>query len=243
MTHRKILAVLMVTAFLAVFTASCTDQSKLSGTVTWQDTGGGTEGVSVILFNAVDNATMDNATTEDDYTIVTTDKDGKYTFTGLSASSYIVYAALEGYKFAPATREVEVKGITARIDFTAYENEFEIPENGPYTGAYMDCSNGCLPGVNACSNCCNTSFDPCFDACFDAYYTCTVNCDPYDYSYPNCKNACDQTRQDCYNNCNYGLKQEFDCPDFMPPKTCPYNCQAWNSAGRSCVGAPMNACN
>ncbi len=243
MKQTKMLAALIITALLAFFTVSCTDQLILSGTVTWHDTGGGAEGVSVILFNAADNATMDNTTTEDDYTIVTTGKDGKYSFTGLSAGSYIVYAALEGYTFDPANLEVEITGKTADIDFTAYENTFEAPSNGPYTGAYMDCINGCRPGVNECSNCCDSNFDPCFTGCFNGYTTCSDNCDPYDYNYLDCVEACRLARDGCYNNCNYVVEQEFDCPDFMPPQTCPYNCQMWNPASRSCAGAPMNGCN
>ncbi|MCP4626802.1 MAG: carboxypeptidase regulatory-like domain-containing protein [bacterium] len=249
MKQRKMLAAVMLAAFIAVLAPSCTDQSILNGTVIWQDTGGGAEGVSVILFNAADNATMDNASSEDDYTITTTDKNGKYTFTGLTAGSYIVYAALEGFKFDPATRQVEIKGITTDIDFNAYEDEFEVPSNGPYNGSYTDCSNGCLPGNNACNMCCYEIFNPFCDLCYKTGEICQDNCDLIDIKgtgdyakYKDCLNACDQTFIGCINNCDYGVKVEFECPDFLPVQTCPYNCQAWDSANRTCVGAPSNSC-
>ncbi len=253
------LAALIITALLAFFTAACTDQFILSGTVTWHDTGGGAEGVSVILFNAADNATMDNTTTEDDYTIVTTDKDGKYTFTGLSAGSYIVYAALEGYTFDPANREVEVTGKTADIDFTAHEDDFEVPSNDPdngtvYTGSYTDCSNGCLPGDNPCKTCCHDTFGPevklCTDNCGDEHDVCDDECD--DKCYPpsleqrecwdDCTAGCEEECGTCIMMCTYDIHMEFDCPDFMPPQECPYNCQTWNPAKRSCEGPANDEC-
>ncbi len=128
-----ILTALIITVLLSVFMASCTDQSSLSGTVTWRDSGGAAQGVSVILFNASDNATMDITATAVDYTIVTTDEDGTYTFTNLRAGSYIVFAALEGYVFDPATRQVEVQGVTVDIDFAGYEDEPDAPPNDPIT--------------------------------------------------------------------------------------------------------------
>ncbi len=244
MKQTKMLAALMTIAIIAFFTAACTDQFTLSGTVSWHDTGGGAEGVSILLFNAADNATMGNETTEDDYTIVTTDASGTYTFTGLAAGSYIVYAALEGYLFDPVTQKVEVTGNTADINFTAYEDDFSVPTDGPYTGSYNDCTNGCLPGNNSCNTCCDNTFDPCFDTCYDSYTDCHEGCrnETNPDKHEKCMNDCDAAYTACRNNCFYDEQKEFDCPDFVPPQECPYNCQVWNPAGRSCVGAAMNAC-
>jgi len=242
MQKRRIATVLMMITVLAVVAASCQNQASLSGTVTWHDTGGGAEGVSVILFAAGDNATMDNGTTADDYTITATDKNGTYSFTGLTAGSYTVYAAAAGLKFDPGVTDVTVHGMTAGIDFTAYEDTFTVPSNGPYTGGGSDCMNGCLPGVNACSDCCMATFDPYFNECFGAYRDCMDECSGQYYNYNKCADDCNAEREACNDTVWYSVQVEFDCPDFMPEQTCPYDCQAWNSASRSCVGAPFNGC-
>lgn len=119
----------------------------------------------------------------------------------------------------------------------------------PVLGAtinHNDCTNGCRPGVNSCNNCCDSHFKPCFDSCRKDRNTCSDKCNSYSkYSndFSECLNACQTKYTACENNCEYKVIKSVSCPDWVPEGKCPYNCQIWNPASRSCVGAPMNGCN
>jgi len=127
-------------------------------------------------------------------------------------------------------------------------------------GTETTCLMGCRPGVNACSNCCMDTFNkaqaPCRHQCRDEYNACGNNCSA---AFEKCRKeksvyACSQERgkcsQGCWNNwigCDHNrcaaVQADFHCPDWVNPnQKCPYDCQVWNSASRSCVGAPMNGC-
>ncbi|HLJ73307.1 MAG TPA: hypothetical protein VKU62_01885 [Thermoanaerobaculia bacterium] len=55
-------------------------------------------------------------------------------------------------------------------------------------------------------------------------------------------NGCDPSRWPCYRMTAYKVEPagKPDKPADKPK--CPYSCQSWNPASKSCVGAPSNAC-
>jgi hypothetical protein len=125
---------------------------------------------------------------------------------------------------------------------------------------YSQCLDNCRPGVNDCSKCCmaqqDTAAQPCRDKCDATQNKCVqgaeakckaANPGKPDYVIRGCTKAeqrqCENTGWDCRFNCS---RTNWDipgnCPGEVLPQKCPFNCQTWNSASKSCVGAPMNAC-
>ncbi|MCE5210780.1 MAG: carboxypeptidase regulatory-like domain-containing protein, partial [Deltaproteobacteria bacterium] len=84
--------------------SSSATTNAISGTVT---------SGSTALAGATINLTGDNTGS------VTTDSDGKYTFTGLIAGNYNVIPSLAGYLFSPISTAVTVDGSDITADFTA----------------------------------------------------------------------------------------------------------------------------
>ena len=126
-------------------------------------------------------------------------------------------------------------------------------------GSMNKCISGCLPGVNPCSKCCDSTFGkvqgPCETSCQNALGSCNRQCtDQFEEcsaqrrtdclsSYNQCRKQCSNGFNSCDNNCG-GIETNFNCPNWVDPdkQKCPYDCQVWNPASRSCVGAPMNGC-
>ena len=111
------------------------------------------------------------------------------------------------------------------------------------------CLTNCPPGVNNCSNCCLSQFNaaaqPCYGSCDAAQSSClnaaakkcgsrTNDC------YYQAADACYMNWMNCRRACNPAIAG--GCPGEVPPQTCPYDCQMWNPASKSCVGAAMNGC-
>lgn len=106
-------------------------------------------------------------------------------------------------------------------------------------GTQSDCFMGCRPGNNSCTQCCSPIGQSCYSACSQQYRDCLGKCTWNDQ---NCKNDCSSRHETCRTKCS-NIKYSFDCPDWVDPNhPCPYDCQVWNPASRSCVGAPMNGC-
>lgn len=123
--------------------------------------------------------------------------------------------------------------------------------------AVSQCMSNCPPGNNSCVQCCisqqNTAAQPCQNACDATQSKCmsaaAVKCnalpDPYRerICFQSESNACAQANWMCRWNCG---RQDWQipggCPGEVPPQKCQYDCQMWNSASKSCVGAPMNGC-
>ena len=119
---------------------------------------------------------------------------------------------------------------------------------------YSQCLDNCRPGVNECSNCCFAQQDvaaqPCRNACDVTQSKCidtgTAKCKKDNPNHPEyCINyearKCERTGWTCRRDCSV---KDWDiagaCPGEIPPQKCPFNCQSWNSASKSCIGAPMN---
>lgn len=121
-------------------------------------------------------------------------------------------------------------------------------------GTSGDCIMGCGTANNACFNCCEKTFGSCDSGCSQTYQSCMSNCqyapdlnnpasvDVATQQYKQCKGTCSNNMQSCDSDCN-NVKKNFNCPGYMPPQKCSYDCQAWNPASRSCVGPAMNGCN
>jgi len=106
-------------------------------------------------------------------------------------------------------------------------------------GTPVDCMSGCRPGNNSCTQCCSHVGESCYSACRQEGYKCVRNCLSWDQE---CRNGCFSQMKNCNNNCS-NTKYSFDCPDWVDPnQPCPYDCQMWNPASRSCVGPSMNGC-
>jgi hypothetical protein len=86
--------------------------------------------------------------------------------------------------------------------------------------------------------------------CYAAYNKCVAKNDKY-----NSVVKCITTRDQCFDN----VKKTFDekcpnvikcpevlfdisCPGSVPEQECPYTCQSWNPASKSCVGPTLNGC-
>lgn len=125
------------------------------------------------------------------------------------------------------------------------------------TETLTQCLTNCPPGVNGCSNCCmaqyNAIVNPCYDGCRTSMNSCqnaaVTKCSaiPDPYKEQLCFAAARQACWDAFMNCNTGCRNmdpqiAGGCPGEVTPQACPYTCQTWNPASRSCVGAPMNGC-
>ena len=114
------------------------------------------------------------------------------------------------------------------------------------------CNMNCPPGNNPCVQCCMAQFDaasqPCMNSCRDNAFPCfqqalnNCNNDTYSECYRQASAPCIQAEYSCQQQCENTVQIAGGCPDEVPPQTCPFDCQSWNSASRSCVGAPMNGC-
>jgi hypothetical protein len=118
------------------------------------------------------------------------------------------------------------------------------------------CTINCPPGNNSCTQCCSSQWEnagggACSTACSTADSQCMVavsnKCakisDPNQQQqcYNSGSAACYNTFNSCWNGCG-NTQIPGGCPGEVQPQKCPYNCQSWNPASQSCVGAPMNAC-
>lgn len=115
------------------------------------------------------------------------------------------------------------------------------------------CLTNCPPGNNSCTQCCFAELDaaakPCNDACTVAQSSC------FDAAIQSCQNSphkdacvriailpCLQAQYACQRACEETTQIAGGCPGEVPPQKCPYDCQSWNSASKTCVGAPVNGC-
>jgi len=113
------------------------------------------------------------------------------------------------------------------------------------TGTVGDCLVGCMTGSNECSSCCDNTFKEadksCTDSCRNAFIRCLGGCENNPNGSSACTDQCQTDFQTCTDTCS-STTHEFTCPDWIPPQKCPYDCQTWSPATRSCTGAPMNGC-
>jgi len=118
------------------------------------------------------------------------------------------------------------------------------------------CIVNCPPGNNSCTQCCSSQFEnggggACTTACATADSQCMTavanRCnsigDPNkrQQCYNSGSQACFAAFNSCWNACG-NTQIPGGCPGEVQPQKCPYNCQVWNSASRTCVGAAMNVC-
>lgn len=111
------------------------------------------------------------------------------------------------------------------------------------SGTLADCLLGCIPGDNACTECCKETFTPPADvACFNAYVTCSGVCESEAGTRAvSCFKGCRDNLKTCVDKLGADVKT-FECPDWVRPLDCPFECQAWNPRTRECVGAPRSSC-
>ena len=111
------------------------------------------------------------------------------------------------------------------------------------------CLTNCPSGVNNCSNCCLNQFNAAVAPCDNACTTVQTSC--LNAAAQKCggnSNACYfQAADACYSNwirCRQACNPPIagGCPGEVPPQNCPYDCQMWNPASKTCVGAAMNGC-
>jgi len=127
---------------------------------------------------------------------------------------------------------------------------FCLPAPG-FAGAfvtYSECQDGCPIGDQGCYSYCSSLFDPCFNRCAEEAREFIPNCIASDRQFPNdktrythCRDLLYIVNAQCKNNCRT-IKKEVNYPNWMPEQECPYDCQKWNPASRTCVGAKMNGC-
>jgi hypothetical protein len=124
---------------------------------------------------------------------------------------------------------------------------------------FSQCLENCRPGNNPCTQCCLAQQDkaaqPCRDACSATERKCVEAAPAFcKNKYPNSQQdqrwcigseeaKCQRTGRDCRWNCG---RQDWDvpggCPGEVLPEKCPFDCQVWNSASKSCIGPRMNGC-
>ena len=112
------------------------------------------------------------------------------------------------------------------------------------SGNFSDCLLGCIPGDNECTQCCKDTFESKFPTtCYDTYVDCTQVCESQEGTRAvACFKNCQSDLRLCHDAYVQNIK-EFTCPDWLAPKDCPFECQAWNPSSRKCVGAPKGVCN
>lgn len=107
-------------------------------------------------------------------------------------------------------------------------------------GTAGDCSMGCAPGDNSCMDCCSKLFPVCKRPCMDAYNACQTNCGLGPQM--SCRKNCEARLEACNQGCT-NLRKDITCSGWVDPHTkCPYDCQMWNPASRTCIGPHMNGC-
>ena len=123
-----------------------------------------------------------------------------------------------------------------------------LPALAGTMATHSECLDGCPIGDQSCYNYCSSLFDPCFDACAEQAREFIPNCIASDRQFSNDKTRYTHCRDllyiinaQCKNNCR-SIKKEVDYPNWMGEQACPYDCQKWNPASRTCVGAKMNGC-
>ncbi len=123
-----------------------------------------------------------------------------------------------------------------------------VPSHAGTMATYGECQDGCPIGDQGCYNYCSSLFDPCFNKCAEEAREFIPNCIASDRQFPNnatrythCRDLLYIVNAQCKNNCR-SIKKEVDYPNWMSEQECPYDCQRWNPASRTCVGAKMNGC-
>ena len=119
------------------------------------------------------------------------------------------------------------------------EDEWEAAGGGA-------CWSGCWETYSSCIQTCqqNNSAASCFaqylrDRDWQKLDTCTQEAD---LAYQQCVKPCQKALDTCDDSCEQIQITGSDCPGAQEPATCPYTCQSYNPASRSCVGAALNAC-
>ncbi len=119
---------------------------------------------------------------------------------------------------------------------------------------FEDCVMYCQGGDNPCTRCCAMqhadALQPCHRGCadqqFDCFATAREQCRRSGEPVPACMRRvaapCERALQACQNVCIMNVQIAGGCPGEMRPQPCPYNCQVWNPAIRSCVGTAANLC-
>jgi hypothetical protein len=124
------------------------------------------------------------------------------------------------------------------------------------TETTSQCMMNCPPGNNSCTQCCSAQFDAsngaCYGACAGNQQGCIAAaklvCDkqPTQWERDNCNRSeaskCMYTAWQCRSDCYGTVQIPGNCPGEVPPQKCPFNCQVWNPASKSCVGANLNVC-
>lgn len=112
-------------------------------------------------------------------------------------------------------------------------------ENGTFT----DCLMGCVPGDTLCIDCCGKAFrGEAAGSCSSLYTECFHRCESLEGTRAvACFKECQQDLRAC------GDKHPtdsgyFHCPNWVAPRDCPHECQAWSPTSRRCVGAPREVC-
>ncbi len=123
-----------------------------------------------------------------------------------------------------------------------------LPAHAGTWVTYSECQDGCPIGDQDCYSYCSSLFDPCFDKCAEEARVFIPDCIASDRQFPNdgtryvhCRDLLYIVNAQCKDNCR-SIKKLVNYPTWMAEQECPYDCQKWNPASRTCVGAKMNGC-
>ena len=120
--------------------------------------------------------------------------------------------------------------------------------------AQQPCVNKCAQARGKCTDACQATQNQCYrtvaarcnDACGSST-RCEENCNfqgqfRCDSDFRRCESSCGMGETSCRIDCRHTSPAiAGGCPGEVPAQKCPYNCQSWNSASKSCIGAAMNS--